>query len=153
MPVLTLVCHLTLIYSNGFPAGVTIFSKHGIEAVEAEGPPVPHDVPLTSQLPVALETCEMLHVPSSTFSFGALVSQDDLVTSSAAWLQALGVMSAAVEMCILPEIYEIDEELPTDVAVEASRVPASVGSSPGCHHNYVSTTNALSTIRACHGGV
>lgn len=46
--------------------------------MEAEGPPIPHDVPLAPQLAVALEAGEVLHVPRPSFGLRALVGEDDL---------------------------------------------------------------------------
>lgn len=68
----------TLIYPNSFPASVAILRKHGIEALQTIGATVSHNVPLSSELSVALETSEMLHVPGASFRFRAFVSQNNL---------------------------------------------------------------------------
>ena len=48
----------------------------------------------------------------------------DLVTGCAAWLQALGMVSATVYLPILVEVDQIHQELIADSAYEAGWVPA-----------------------------
>ncbi len=79
MAVLPLVSQLPRINSKSPSAGITILCKDAMEASQAVGPTVPHDVSLPSQLQIALVTSEMFHVPSAAFSFGALIGEDDLV--------------------------------------------------------------------------
>lgn len=150
VPVLAFMGHLTLIHADGLPAGVAVLGEHGVEAVEAEGPPIPHDVPLAPQLAVALEAGEVLHVPRPSFGLRALVGEDDLVTGGAAWLEALRVVPPAVEMGVLPEVDEVDQQLLAHVAVEAGGVPAGVGSRPRRHHHDVAAAHALAAIGAGH---
>lgn len=73
VPMLAFVAHLPLVHSDGFSAGVAVFREHGVEAVEAVGAAVPHDVALTAQLALAFGAGEVLHVPGSSFGFRALV--------------------------------------------------------------------------------
>ena len=63
----------TLVHPNSFPTGVAVLGKHAVEAGEAIGPALPHDVALAPQLAVALEAGKVLHVPSSTLRLGTLV--------------------------------------------------------------------------------
>ena len=77
-PSTALIIKLTLINSNGFPTGVTVLSEHAVEAGETVGTTLPHDVPLSSQVPVALEAGEVLHVPGATLGLGALVRENYL---------------------------------------------------------------------------
>ena len=73
-----MVIKLTLVHSNSLTAGVAVLSKHAVEACETVGAALPHDVSLASQVSVALETREMLHVPGATLSLGALVRENYL---------------------------------------------------------------------------
>ena len=73
-----MVIKLTLVHSNSLTAGVAVLSKHAVEAGETVGPAFPHDVPLTTQVTVALEAGEVFHVPGSTLGFGALVGENYL---------------------------------------------------------------------------
>ena len=72
---------LTLIDADGLAAGVAVFGKHRVEAMQAIGSAVPHDVPLAAQTSVALEASKVLHVPSPAFSLRALVSKNYLKQS------------------------------------------------------------------------
>lgn len=65
----------------------------------------------------------MPHVPGPSFGLGAFVREDDLVAGAASRLERLGVMPAAVESAVPPEVDEVDEELPADAACEACRMP------------------------------
>ena len=68
----------TLVHPNSFPTGVAVLGKHAVEAGEAVGPSLSHDVPLATQVSVAFKASKMLHVPSPTLGLGALVGEDDL---------------------------------------------------------------------------
>jgi hypothetical protein len=78
VPVLAFVAHLALVDANGFAAGVAVLGEHGVEAVEAVRAAVTHNVPLASELPLALGAGEVLHVPSATLGLRAFVGEDDL---------------------------------------------------------------------------
>ena len=69
---------LTLINANNFSTGIAVLGEHAVEAGQAVGPPFPHDVPLATELPVALEAGEVEHVPGSALGLGALVGEYDL---------------------------------------------------------------------------
>lgn len=69
-----------MIYTDGLPAGVAVLGEHGVEAAQAVGAALPHDVPLPSQLCVALEAGKVFHVPGAPLGLGALVGQNDLST-------------------------------------------------------------------------
>lgn len=78
MPVLTVVAHLTLVHSDGLAAVIAVLGEHVVEASETVRLALSHDVSLTAQLLIAVEACEVLHVPRSTLSLGALVGQNYL---------------------------------------------------------------------------
>ena len=67
-----------MIDSNGLAAGVTVLGEHTVEAAEAVGSALSHDVPLTSEVTVALETGEVNHMPGSALGLSALVRKDYL---------------------------------------------------------------------------
>lgn len=73
MPVLSLVGHLSLVDADGFPASVAVLSEAVVEAGQAVGARVAHDVPLAAELARALRAREVLHVPSATLRLRALV--------------------------------------------------------------------------------
>ena len=62
-----------MVNSNSLSTGVAVLGEHAVEAAEAVGPPVPHDVALAAQVPVALEAGEVLHVPGAALRLRALV--------------------------------------------------------------------------------
>nr|CAD7200308.1 unnamed protein product [Timema douglasi] len=68
----------TLVDADGFATRVAVFREHGVEAVQAVGMSIPHDVALSAQLAVALEAGKVLHVPRTTLRLRALVRQDYL---------------------------------------------------------------------------
>ena len=68
----------TLIHANGLAAGVAVLGEHAVEAGEAVGSALAHDVALTAQIFVALEAGKMLHVPGSALRLCALVREDYL---------------------------------------------------------------------------
>ena len=75
---LQVVFATTLVHPDRLSAGVAVFGEHAVEAGEAVGPALSHDVALSSQVPVALKAGKVLHVPSTTLGLGALVGEDDL---------------------------------------------------------------------------
>ena len=68
----------TLVHPDRLSAGVAVFGEHAVEAGEAVGPSLPHDVPLPAQVAVALEAGEVLHVPGSALGLSALVRENYL---------------------------------------------------------------------------
>ena len=48
-----------MIHANNFSTGIAVLGEHAVEAGQAVGPPLPHDVPLAPELPVALEAGEV----------------------------------------------------------------------------------------------
>ena len=67
-----------MVHPDGLPAGVAVLSKHAVEAGETVGPALPHDVPLTTQVTVALEAGEVFHVPGAALGLGTLVRENYL---------------------------------------------------------------------------
>ena len=67
-----------MVNADGFATGITVLGEHAVEAGEAVGPPLPHDVPLAAQVLVALEAGKVLHVPGPALRLSALVREDDL---------------------------------------------------------------------------
>ena len=78
VPFTLIVNKLTLINSDGLSTSITILSKHAVKAAQTVRPALSHDVPLASQVSVALETREVLHVPGPTLRLRALVRENDL---------------------------------------------------------------------------
>ena len=78
MPVLALVRHLALIDADDFAAGIAVLGKHAVEAAQAIGASLAHDVALPTELEVALVTDKVLHVPGATLGLGALIREYDL---------------------------------------------------------------------------
>lgn len=79
VPVLALVRHLALVDADGLAARVAVLGEAGVEAGQAVGPRLAHDVALPAQLPRALGAREVLHVPRAPLCFRALVRQDYLL--------------------------------------------------------------------------
>lgn len=69
-----------------------------------------------------------------------------LIAGSAAWLQPLGVVPAAVDLSILVEINEVHQQLVAHAAHEARRVPTHTVTCPGCEHSDVSAVYLASTL-------
>ena len=67
-----------MVHPDGLPAGVAVLSKHAVEAGETVGSALPHDVPLTTQVTVALEAGEVFHVPGAALGLGTLVRENYL---------------------------------------------------------------------------
>lgn len=59
-------------------ACLTVLSIEGLEAAAAVRPSILHDVPLSAQNGLALETSKVLHVPVAALSLCALVGKNDL---------------------------------------------------------------------------
>jgi hypothetical protein len=78
MPMLAIMTHLTLVHTNRFSTIIAILGKHVIEASETIRFAFSHDVSLTAQLLIAIEACKMAHVPRTTLSFCAFISQNYL---------------------------------------------------------------------------
>jgi hypothetical protein len=78
VPVLALVAHLALVDADRVATRVAELGEQPVEAAQAKGPPVPHDVPLAAQLLVALKAREVLHVPRAALRLRALVRQNNL---------------------------------------------------------------------------
>lgn len=78
MPVLSVVAHLALVDADHLAAVVAVLGEHGVEAAQAVGLSLPHDVALPAQLMLALLAGEVFHVPGATLGLRALVREDDL---------------------------------------------------------------------------
>jgi len=73
-------------------------------------------------------------VPRLPLRLRALVREDYLVACRAAWLEDLGVVSAAVDVWVLPEVDEVHQQLLTRLTHEALRVPALGVTRPHSEH-------------------
>lgn len=145
MPVLTLVAHLALIYSNGFPTCIAVLSKHTVETCETVRSALSHDIPLSTQVTITLETGKMLHVPSSSFGLGALIRENNLVARRAPWFSSLCMMPATVELPVLVEVDQVDEEFLADSAMETGGMPSSHRTSSTSRYTDVTTKNSITT--------
>ena len=67
-----------MVNPNSLSTRVAVLGKHAVEAGEAVWPALPHDVPLSPEVSVALETREVLHVPSPALGLRALVRENYL---------------------------------------------------------------------------
>jgi hypothetical protein len=149
---LTFVAHLSLIYTNSLTTCIAILGEHAVEAGQTVRSPFPHYVPLTSQVPITFKAGKMFHMPGSSFCFGTLIGENNLVTRGASWLSRLSVVSAAIELPILVKVDQIYEEFLADGAAEAGGVPYSGGSSPRCCNADVTPQYRVSaTFTCCRG--
>lgn len=78
MPMLAVMTHLSLIHTNGFSTKITVLGKHGIEAKQTIRLTLAHNIALAAQLLFTFMTGKMIHMPGTSFSFGAFISQDNL---------------------------------------------------------------------------
>ena len=69
---------LTLIHPNGLAARVAVLGKHAVKTRQTIRPSISHDVSLSPELEIALETRKVFHMPCSAFGLGALVGEYDL---------------------------------------------------------------------------
>ena len=76
-----------MVHAYRLPTGVAVLGEHAVEAAEAVGPALPHDVSLPAEVPVALEAGEVLHVPGAALGLRALVREDDLEERQLDWLR------------------------------------------------------------------
>ena len=67
-----------MVHSDWLSARVAELGEHRVETMQTIRPTVSHYVPLTAELPFAFHAREMLHVPRSTFRFGAFVGENYL---------------------------------------------------------------------------
>lgn len=72
------MAHLTLVHADGLAAIIAVLGEHVVEAPETIRLALSHDVSLAAQLLIAIEACKVLHVPSPTLSFRALIGQNYL---------------------------------------------------------------------------
>jgi len=101
-----------------------------------------------SHLSIALEAGKVAHVPRSALRLGALVGEDDLVASAASGLQGLGVVAAAVEPAVSPEVDEIYQQLTAHAADEAGGMPESGGSSAARRHGHLGGRDRAAALAA-----
>lgn len=69
-----------------------------------------------------------------------------LIAGGAARLEPLGVVPAAVDLALLVEVDEVHEELVTEAAHEAARVPAHAVARPRRKHRYVTSIYLSSAL-------
>lgn len=141
VPVLTLVCHLTLIYTYVISAGIAVLCVQGLVAAAAVRSALSHDVSLTAQRSLALKTAEVLHVPVSCLCLRTFIRQNNLIAGLAARLQPLSVVPAAVDLSFLEEVDQIHQQLAAGGALETLRVPTAALCCPTGKHRYVSTAD------------
>lgn len=148
VPVLTLICHLALVNTYVFSAGIAVLCIQGLVAGAAVRSTLSHDVTLTAQRSLALKTTEVLHVPVSPFCLCTFICQNNLIAGLAAGLEPLSVVPAAVDLSVLEEVNQIDEQLAAGGTLETLRVPTAAVSCPTGKHRYVSTADLSTTLLA-----
>lgn len=79
---------------------------------------------------VAVKAAEVLQVPILVFCLGIFIAEYQLVTASTAGLLTVTVMSATVQLPILPEVNHVDQEFTTGAADKTRRVPELIVASP-----------------------
>lgn len=82
-----------------------------------------HHVYFSGQDVVAVKAAEVLQMPILVFCLGILIAEYQLITASTAGLLAVTVMSATVQLPILPEVNHVDQEFTTGAADKTCRVP------------------------------
>lgn len=145
---LTLVRHLPLIDTNWFPTTVAILGERGIKTSETVRSAFSHHVPLTPKLPIALKAREVPHMPRPPFRLCAFVGKYDLVASTASRLQRFRVVPATVQLAILPEVYQVDEQLPAYATDEAGRMPEGGWTGATRSHCHLTGRNRPATFAA-----
>lgn len=90
----------------------------------------------------------MTHVPGSAFRLGALVGEDDLVAGAASGFQSLGVVPAAIEPTVPPEVDQIYQQLTAHAADEAGGMPESSGSGAARRHGHLAGCDRASALAA-----
>lgn len=88
----------------------------------------------------------MIHVPVAALSLRALRGEDDLVTGLAAWTQAFGMVTPAVDLASMVEVDEVNQQFPACGAHEALWVPAGTQACTAGKHCNISTSNLLPTL-------
>lgn|SRR6218665_136348 len=78
MPVMPLVGHLTLVNSYGASTTITVFRIQSFKAVATVWLTVAGHVTLATKRPVTLGAHEVLCVPTTTFSLGTFIRENDL---------------------------------------------------------------------------
>lgn len=148
MPVLALIRHLTLVYTDVLSAGVAVFGVQRLVAAAAVWSTLSHDVALAAQSRLTLKTAEMLHVPVPALRLRTLVRKDDLVAGLAAGFDVLCVVPSAVDVSVLVEVNEVDQQLITGGALETLRMPAGAVTCSRSKHSNVSATDLPATLLA-----
>ena len=75
MPVPAVMAHLTLVDADGTTTGITRLCIERLEACTAVWTRRSHDIALTSEMFLTLETLEVTHVPALTLRLCALVRE------------------------------------------------------------------------------
>lgn len=105
-------------------------------------------IALHSHLSIALEAGKVTHVPRSTFRLGALVGEDNLIAGAASGFQSLGVVPAAIESAVPPEVDQIYQQLTAHAADEAGGMPESGGSGAAGRHGHLAGRDRASALAA-----
>lgn len=90
----------------------------------------------------------MPHVPRSALRLGALVGEDDLVAGAASGLEGLGVVTAAVQPAVPPEVDKIDQQLAAHAADEAGGMPESGRPGPARRHGHLAGRDRAPALAA-----
>lgn len=99
-------------------------------------------------LPIALKAREVPHMPRPPFRLCAFVGKYDLVASTASRLQRFRVVPATVQLAILPEVYQVDEQLPAYATDEAGRMPEGGWTGATRSHCHLTGRNRPATFAA-----
>lgn len=99
-------------------------------------------------LSIALETSKVPHMPRSAFRLGALIGEDDLVAGATSRLQGLGVMAAAIESAIPPEVDQIDQQLTAHAADEAGGMPEGGRARAASRHGHLAGCDRTPALAA-----
>lgn len=99
-------------------------------------------------LPIALKAREVPHMPRPPLRLCAFVGKYNLVTSTASRLQRFRMMPATVQLAILPEVYQVDEQLPAYATDEAGRMPEGGWTGAARSHCHLAGRNRPATFAA-----
>jgi hypothetical protein len=154
MPMLVLVRDLALLNADRLATGGAELDVHLLEAFAAVGPTGLHEVALTAEQLITIETGEVAHVPAAPLRLRALIGEYHLVTGRTPRLVQLGMMTATVDLRIarVKEIDQIDQMLITCGTHEAVRVPAGLSARPRREYPNATVRHWLLTLKMINKG-